>query len=54
MPALPAAAISKNGFNLDNSSIPLNSILSGGPPRDGIPAINTPKFINQDEAIFLK
>lgn len=31
-------------------SIPLNEILSGGPPKDGIPAIDSPKFINTEEA----
>ncbi|PIR05143.1 MAG: hypothetical protein COV57_00665 [Candidatus Liptonbacteria bacterium CG11_big_fil_rev_8_21_14_0_20_35_14] len=31
-------------------SIPLNEILSGGPPKDGIPSIDNPKFINPNEA----
>jgi len=31
-------------------SIPLDEILSGGPPKDGIPAINDPKFITTEEA----
>lgn len=47
-------AITKNGFNLDNASIPTRSILSGGPPRDGIPAINKPKFVDIKNAQFLK
>lgn len=34
----------KNGFELEPASIPVRDIHSGGPPRDGIPAINTPKF----------
>ncbi|MEK7614008.1 MAG: DUF3179 domain-containing protein [Patescibacteria group bacterium] len=34
-------------------SIPLNEILSGGPGKDGIPAINNPKFISAGEATFL-
>lgn len=33
-----------NGFNLDHASIPLEAIKSGGPPRDGIPAIDQPMF----------
>lgn len=35
-----------NNFKIDNSIIPLEEILGGGPPRDGIPAILNPKFIN--------
>ncbi|OEY68096.1 hypothetical protein BG841_14720 [Marinobacter sp. X15-166B] len=34
----------KNGFDLSNASVPVDEILPGGPPRDGIPAINSPKF----------
>lgn len=31
-------------------SIPLNEILSGGPPKDGIPPIDNPKFVSVAEA----
>ncbi len=31
-------------------NIPLNEIISGGPPKDGIPAIDNPKFISITEA----
>jgi hypothetical protein len=31
-------------------SIPLDEILSGGPPKDGIPSIDSPKFISTSEA----
>jgi len=48
------AAPTKNGFNLANSTIPVNKILSGGPPRDGIPSIDKPKFIVAKKASFLK
>jgi len=34
-------------------SIPLGEILSGGPGKDGIPAIDNPKFISAKEATFL-
>lgn len=40
----------KNGFDLRNSTIPVNKILSGGPPRDGIPSIDKPKFITAAQA----
>jgi hypothetical protein len=44
----------KNGFNLSGALIPGDEILSGGPPRDGIPAIDAPKFVNADAARFLQ
>lgn len=31
-------------------SIPLNEILSGGPPKDGIPSIDNPKFVEISDA----
>ena len=31
-------------------SVPLDEILSGGPPKDGIPSIDNPKFISISEA----
>jgi len=33
--------------------IPLEEILGGGPPRDGIPSIDFPKFILAAEADWL-
>ena len=45
-----AQAITKNGFDLDGATIPPDEIKSGGPPRDGIPAINEPVFIAAEEA----
>lgn len=38
-------AQSKKGFDLKNSIIPISEIMDGGPPKDGIPAIDNPKFI---------
>ncbi|WP_417530741.1 DUF3179 domain-containing protein [Marinobacter lipolyticus] len=38
------AATEKNGFDLSESLIPVDEILHGGPPRDGIPSIDDPKF----------
>ncbi len=32
------------------ASVPLDEFQSGGPPKDGIPAIDDPKFISQQEA----
>lgn len=46
-------AHSMNGFDLSNSSIDSSKIFSGGPPRDGIPAIDKPKFIAVSEVNYL-
>lgn len=42
-----------NGFNLSNASIPKEQIMHGGPPRDGIPALTNPAFIQASKANFL-
>jgi hypothetical protein len=34
----------------ENSIVPLDQIVSGGPPPDGIPSIDNPKFISVQEA----
>lgn len=44
----------KNGFDLSNVSVDPQEILFGGPPRDGIPAINNPKFITVDKVNYLQ
>ncbi len=40
------------GFSTDTSqrAIELAELQSGGPPKDGIPSINVPQFVSQDEA----
>jgi hypothetical protein len=43
-----------SGFNLDNAIVPHEEILSGGPPKDGIPAILKPNFVKTDQAGFLE
>ncbi|WP_375177184.1 DUF3179 domain-containing protein [Marinobacter mobilis] len=48
--SLSAAAQQKNGFDLSNALIPVDQILSGGPPRDGIPSIDQPRFEPAAEA----
>ena len=47
-------ATSDNGFDLSNATIPVNQIMHGGPPKDGIPAISNPKFVNADQAKHVK
>ncbi len=36
--------------NFKRHIVPFDEILSGGPPKDGIPAIDQPQFISVDEA----
>jgi hypothetical protein len=39
-----------NGFVLEPATIPAEEILAGGPPRDGIPALDAPDRVPADEA----
>ena len=50
--ALSDAGISIGSWKTDFSrhTVPFTEILSGGPPRDGIPPIDEPKFIDFEEA----
>lgn len=45
-----ACSQSMKGFELHNATIPIKQIKDGGPPKDGIPSIDQPKFIAADEA----
>ena len=45
MLASATAAQTQNGFDLKDSLVPAEQILHGGPGRDGIPAIDAPKFV---------
>lgn len=40
-------------FDLSRSIIPINDIYQGGPPKDGIPALDFPKFVDTDKVTFL-
>ena len=57
---IPALAQNLNGFDLTNSCIPINQVLRGGPPKDGIPSIDNPvfdsvseqrEFVNSDQVL---
>ena len=49
----PAAAEDRlNGFSLRPSSVATGEILRGGPPRDGIPALDQPSLSSAHEADF--
>ena len=45
MGARAILAQEKNGFDLSDALIPVDEIHRGGPPRDGIPSIDSPKFV---------
>lgn len=52
LPAEPPPRSTAAEFSTDFSkhTVPYSEILSGGPPKDGIPAIDEPVFVNVDEA----
>ena len=50
--ALRSAGISRRGWKTDFSlhPVPYSGILSGGPPRDGIPPLDAPSFLTPEDA----
>lgn len=52
MVSLPLLAAAEWDFS--KKSIPLDEIMSGGPPRDGIPALTSPQFIPATAANMLR
>lgn len=44
---LPAGAGKR--FDVTRHSVPLSEITGGGPPKDGIPALDAPKFVPADQ-----
>lgn len=49
-----ASATIKNGFDLSESDISPQHIYSGGPPKDGIPSIDSPQYSPAFQSSFLK
>lgn len=49
-----SVASSINGFDLSDTLIPAAEIHHGGPPRDGIPAIDHPRFLNAEAVDYLQ
>ncbi len=47
-------ALAANGFDLSDALVPRTLIEPGGPPRDGIPAIDSPRFVPAAEVDFLR
>ncbi|MCL6509115.1 MAG: DUF3179 domain-containing protein [Anaerolineae bacterium] len=46
----PAGATDEFRTDFSRHIVPYREILSGGPPRDGIPAIDAPRFVGVNEA----
>ena len=44
----------RNGFDLAGALVPVEEILQGGPPKDGIPAIDHPAFVGASDAKDLR
>jgi len=42
------------GFDLSDATIPAAEIRSGGPPKDGIPALTNPEFLSAENATYLR
>ncbi len=51
---LAAVTASADDFDLSKHSIPLEKIQGGGPPKDGIPSLTDPEFIEAGQAKYLK
>jgi hypothetical protein len=41
-------------WDFSRHSIPLDEIQSGGPPRDGIPALSEPKYVTAAKSDFMR
>ena len=53
-PPLGPAFARPNGFDVSSLSVPRTELISGGPPRDGIPAIMNPTFVAADRALHVE
>ncbi|UCE78552.1 MAG: DUF3179 domain-containing protein [Nitrospiraceae bacterium] len=52
--APPSLNLFASSWDFSRHSIPVDEIQSGGPPRDGIPALFDPKFVAADKADFMR
>jgi hypothetical protein len=41
-------------WDFSKHAIPLDEIQSGGPPRDGIPALTNPKYVPANKADYMR
>lgn len=52
--AAALAEPTRNGFDLAGALVPVEEILQGGPPKDGIPSIDKPEFVTASKARSLR
>ena len=43
-----------NGFDLSNITVPIAHVVHGGPPKDGIPAVLSPNYVQGEAASFMR
>ncbi|MCI0628882.1 MAG: DUF3179 domain-containing protein [Acidobacteria bacterium] len=53
-PVLLESGRGQRPFDVTKHSVPVEELRGGGPPRDGIPAIDHPKFVPAAKASFLR
>ncbi len=41
------------GWDFSRHAIPIDEIQSGGPPRDGIPALTNPQYVAAEKADYM-
>lgn len=41
-------------WDYSRHSVPIEDIMSGGPPKDGIPALSSPKYVKAMNADFMQ
>jgi hypothetical protein len=49
--SLPVTAF---GWDFSKHIVPIDDIVSGGPPKDGIPALINPNYVPADDAGFMR
>jgi hypothetical protein len=49
----PLSALSAP-WDYSKHSVPIKDIMSGGPPKDGIPALTSPKYVKSADADFMQ
>jgi hypothetical protein len=49
--SLPASA---QAWDFSKHSIPIEDLVSGGPSKDGIPALTKPRFVKAKDADFMR
>jgi hypothetical protein len=49
---LPLTALAQ--WDYSKHAIPLDEIVSGGPPRDGIPALTSPKYLAAERTDYMR